>query len=101
MTLWRWLILWLVWLSAEPAALDLERPKAAAAVAAARASLATGEPTPAPTPPSDCVCGGTCVNGSWRPDGRVLVPCPCPASCACKKAKDCPTGNCPPKSVLR
>ena len=37
---WRWLISILTWLSADPAVIDAERPKAAAAVAAARASMA-------------------------------------------------------------
>lgn len=100
--MWRWIISLLVWLSADPAAIDAERPKAAAAVAAARASLATSGPTPAPGPaPKDCVCGGTCVDGKWKPDGRVLVPCPCPGSCDCKKPKaiECPDGKCP--TVLR
>lgn len=101
MTLWRWLISWLVWLSAEPAAVDLERPRAAAAVALARASLATDEPTPAPTPPSKCICGGTCVNGFWRPDGRVQIACPCPRECDCKKPKACQDGKCQTSSVLR
>lgn len=101
MTLWRLLIAFLTWLSADAAAIDAERPKAAAAVAAARACLATSEPTPAPTPPSKCICGGTCVNGFWKPDGRVQIACPCPASCDCKKPKACPDGKCPTKSVLR
>jgi hypothetical protein len=105
--MWGWLISWLVWLSADPAVIDAERPKAAAAVAAARASLATGSPSPAPGPaPKDCVCGGTCVGGQWKPDGRVLVPCPCPASCNCKKPKaagaaECPDGKCQGPAVLR
>jgi hypothetical protein len=100
--LWKWILSWLVWLSAVPAAVDAERPKAAAAVAAARASLAGGGPAPAPTPaPSECVCGGTCVNGKWKPDGRIEQACPCPASCDCKRPKgaECPDGKCP--SVLR
>jgi hypothetical protein len=90
--IWRWIVSWLVWLSADPAAIDLEAPRAAAAVAAARASMATGAPTPPPAP-SDCVCGGTCKNGVWKPDGRIEQRCPCPASCKCK-AKACPDGRC-------
>lgn len=43
--LWRWLISWLVWLSADPAAITAETPKAAAAVAVAYAAC-----TPAPEP---------------------------------------------------
>ena len=37
---YRWVISMLVWLSADPQTIDLERPKAAAAVAAARESIA-------------------------------------------------------------
>jgi hypothetical protein len=43
-------VAFLVWLSADPAAVDVEAPRAAAAVAAARASMAT-EPAP-PGPPA-------------------------------------------------
>jgi hypothetical protein len=49
--LYRWLIAFLVWLSADPQTIDLERPKAAAAVAAARSSMAV-EAAPVPTPPA-------------------------------------------------
>lgn len=102
--IYRWLISWLVWLSADPAALDVERPRAAAAIAAASASLASGSapaPAPSPTPaPKPEKCCGEC-NGSGflvMPDGH-RVPCPCPADCPCKKkpgAKaECPDGTCP------
>ena len=99
MNLWRWLISWLVWLSADPVAIEMESPRAAAAVSAARASMSVAAPTPAPTP-TDCVCGGTCRNGIWKPDGRVEQRCTCPASCKCKRAA-CPDGKCPTKNVLR
>ena len=92
MTLWQMLIAFLTWLSASPAAVDLEQPRAAAAVAAAYATFAEAEPEPAPAP-SKCVCGGTCKNGIWKPDGRIEQPCPCPATCQCKSGK-CPDGRC-------
>jgi hypothetical protein len=82
------LISFLVWLSAEPAALELDPPRAAAAVAAARSSLAVeapAPPAPSPTPEKCCSdCGGTgvIVHG----DGH-RTPCPCPASCPCKRTK--------------
>lgn len=83
--MWQWIIAFLVWLSADPVAIDRQAPRAAAAVAAARASMATDSPAPAPGPaPKDCVCGGTCVNGIWKPDGRVEQKCPCPSACRCK-----------------
>jgi len=103
--LWRSLIAWLVWLSADPAAVDLEAPKAAAAVAAARASLALDAappappaPPPAPGPkpkptPTGCRCG--CVNGKIKPDGRIEIPCECSPACTCQAGK-CAGGKCRP-----
>lgn len=67
--LWRWFISMLVWLSADPAAITAETPKAAAAVAVAYAAL-TPEPDPEPKPP--------------KPVGPVSAPA-------------CPNGNCPIK----
>lgn len=90
--LWRMLIAFLTWLSADPTALDTEHPRAAAAVAAAYASM-NNEVVPEPAPPNKCVCGGTCKNGVWKPDGRIEQPCPCPKTCACKSGK-CPDGKC-------
>ena len=89
----------LVWLSADPQTIDLERPKAAAAVAAARSSMtveaAPAPPAPAPAPqpkppaPSVCVeCKGT--GYLVMPDGH-RVQCP-----QCKGA-GCPDGSCPPR----
>lgn len=102
MTLWRWLVAWLVWLSADPATLDIEVPRAAAAVAAARASMLPDAPPPAPTP-TDCDCGKSCVRGVWKPDGRVEQRCSCKCQrCVAERAKACPTGTCPvPANVLR
>lgn len=91
--IWRWITAFLTWLSADPTALDTEQPRAAAAVAAAYASMNVDAP-PAPAPaPSKCVCGGTCKNGIWKPDGRIEQPCPCPTTCPCKQAK-CKDGTC-------
>jgi hypothetical protein len=98
--IYRAIVAFLVWLSAEPGAVDLERPRAAAAVHAAMASLAKDGPTPAPAPPAPtpgkCCgeCGGTGVLVML--DGH-RVPCPCPPDCKCKggtKSKDCPDGSC-------
>ena len=97
MTIWRWFVSWLVWLSADPAEIDRQAPRAAAAVAAARASM-TPDESPAPPPaPVECVCGRTCVNGYWKPDGRILQPCPCKCSRCVKKPASCPDGRCPPR----
>ena len=94
--IWRWITAFLTWLASDPAAFDEEQPRASAAVTAAYASMAT-EVTPAPKPtPNKCVCGGTCKNGVWKPDGRIEQPCPCPTSCQCKSGK-CPDGKCPTK----
>mgnify|MGYP006267527763 CR=1 FL=1 len=93
-TLWRWFVSILIWLSADPDALVVEAPKAAAAVSAARASMERDRPAP-PAPPAPGKCCGECrgtgviVHG----DGH-RTPCPCPASCKCKAAS-CPDGRCP------
>jgi hypothetical protein len=98
MTLYRMLVAFLVWLSAEPAAVDLEQPRAAAAVSAAMASMAKDGPAPAPKPPAPKPdqCCGECGGRGYlvMPDGH-RVACPCPADCPCKGKKPCPTGNCP------
>jgi anaerobic selenocysteine-containing dehydrogenase len=97
MSLYRWIVSMLVWLSADPAAIDLEAPKASAAVAAARASMAfEAAPAPAPKPPapkppavcSDCGGRGYIV----MPDGHRVV---------CPNCKGCKDGKCPQKNVLR
>jgi hypothetical protein len=77
MTLWRWLVSLLVWLSSDAATINREVPRAAAAVSAARASMVV-DATPHPGPsPQDCDCGQTCVAGKWKPDGRVVQDCRC------------------------
>ena len=62
------IIAWLVWLSADPVALDMESAKAAAAVAAARASMAVEAPQPPASAKPAC------------PDGKCRVPGASPAS---------------------
>lgn len=98
MTLWEIIIAFLVWLSADQKAVDLERPKAAAAVAVARASMTVDVPTPAPPAPTACDCGQTCQRGVWKPDGRIeqRCGCKCPRCVAerTKAAVPCTTGTC-------
>lgn len=97
MNFWEWLTAALVAASAEPGALENEAPRAAASVAVAYAQFAPEKaPEPEP-PPSKCVCGNTCKNGIWRPDGKIEQPCPCPATCDCKNKKGCMSGSCPKK----
>lgn len=96
--MWELLIWFLTWLSADPKVINAEQPRAAAAVTAAYATFATEASPPSPAPkPSECVCGGTCKDGYWKPDGRILQKCPCPQTCKCKSAAKCPDGRCPPK----
>jgi hypothetical protein len=86
MTLYRSIIAFLASLSADPAEIDREPPRAAAAVAAAYASLA---PEVAPTPPpapAACACGGKCVNGVYKPDGRIEMKCEANCPCGCRKS---------------
>jgi hypothetical protein len=98
MSFLEWLIAILVWLTADPVELDRQAPRAAAAVAVAMASMTPDDagPSPAPKPPQDCVCGRTCVNGYWKPDGRILQACNCTCDrCRAKPGKPCPDGKCP------
>jgi hypothetical protein len=86
MTLYRSIIAFLASLSADPAEIDREPPRAAAAVAAAYASLA---PETAPTPPpapGKCGCGGKCENGHFKPDGRIFMDCERDCPCGCRKS---------------
>lgn len=57
MTLWQRLLALLAWASAEPSALEAERPRAAAAVAVAYASLMPPQPTPAEDSQPECKTG--------------------------------------------
>ena len=85
--MWQWLLSVLAALSADPAQIDREAPRASAAVSAAYATTAVEKaPQPTPEPPKpkpDCCaeCGGRgyIVHG----DGHRTA-CPCPASCKCK-----------------
>ena len=97
--LWSAFVAFLVWLSADPKAVDLEAPKAAAAVAAARASMLVEAPTPPAPTPNACDCGSTCVRGVWKPDGRIEQRCGCKCSrCEAERAKGksttCSSGTC-------
>jgi len=87
-TIYRSLLAFLASLSADPAEIDREPPRAAAAVAAAYASLAPETaPTPPPAPaPGKCACGGKCVNGIYRPDGRIEMKCESTCPCGCRKS---------------
>jgi hypothetical protein len=97
LSIWNAVVAFLVWLSADPAAIDLEAPRAAAAVAAARASLLVDEPEPPAPTPTACDCGKSCVRGIWKPDGRIEQRCQCQcARCIAERAKSqpCTTGTC-------
>ena len=86
MTLYRSLPALLASLTADPAEIDREPPRAAAAVAAAYASLA---PETAPTPPpapAKCGCAGKCSNGVYKPDGRIEMKCEANCPCGCRKS---------------
>lgn len=83
--MWQWLLSILASLSADPAQIDLEAPRASAAVSAAYATTAqerAPEPTPEPPKPKPAVCvdcggKGYIVHG----DGHRTA---CP-TCAVKK----------------
>lgn len=85
MTLYRSLLAWLASLSADPAEIDREAPRAAAAVAAAYATFAPDAPAPPPAPAA-CGCGGKCVNGVYKPDGRIEMKCEANCACGCRKS---------------
>lgn len=85
MTLYRSLLAFLASLSADPAEIDREAPRAAAAVAAAYASFAP-ETSPAPAPIQACGCGGKCESGQYRPDGKIVMACDKGCACGCRKS---------------
>ena len=86
MTIYRSILALLASLSADPAEIDREPPRAAASVAAAYATFAP-ETTPEPPPaPAACGCGGKCVNGVYRPDGRIEMKCEKNCACGCRKS---------------
>ena len=87
MAIYRSLLAWLASLSADPAEIDREPPRAAAAVAAAYATFAT-ETAPTPPPaPAKCGCGGKCANGQYKPDGRIVMSCEKDCPCGCRKPR--------------
>jgi len=82
--MWQYILSVLAALSADPAQIDQEAPRASAAVSAAYATTAIEkppQPTPEPKPACCTDCGGKgfIVHG----DGHRTA-CPCPASCKCK-----------------
>ena len=86
MNAWRSLLAFLASLSADPQEIDREAPRAAAAVAAAYATFA---PETAPTPPpapAACGCGGKCVDGRYKPDGKIIMKCEANCPCSCRKS---------------
>ena len=91
--MWQYILSVLAALSADPAQIDQEAPRASAAVSVAYAATAperAPEPKPEPPKPKPAVCvdcggKGYIVHG----DGHRTV---CP-TCG---GKACPTGNCPP-----
>ena len=86
MNAWRSLLAFLASLSADPAEIDREAPRAAAAVAAAYATFAPDvAPTPPPAPAA-CGCGGKCVEGQYKPDGRIVMKCEKNCPCGCRKS---------------
>lgn len=108
MTLWRTIVGWLAAVSADPAQIDREPPRAAAAVAVAYSGFATDAPPapPSPAPAKGCGCEGKCQGGQYRPDGKIVMPCEKDCPCKCRKATagaeaPCPDGKCPPKAVPR
>ena len=85
MNLYRSILAFLASLSADPAEIDREAPRAAAAVAAAYASFAP-ETSPAPAPIQACGCGGKCESGQYRPDGKIVMKCEANCPCSCRKS---------------
>jgi hypothetical protein len=82
--MWQYILSVLAALSADPAQIDREAPRASAAVSAAYSATAVEKaPQPQPEPKPGCCtdCGGKgfIVHG----DGHRTA-CPCPASCKCK-----------------
>lgn len=99
--MWKEFLAFLTWLAADPVQINEEPARASGAVAVAYASFATEEPKPTPPKPVDeCVCGQTCKNGVWKPDGRIEAKCDCQcdrckAERTAKPVPACPNGRCP------
>jgi hypothetical protein len=97
--MWRSILAFLAWLSADPVAVDREAPAAAAAVAVAYAQFAPLPAPPAPPPQQSPQCCKDCAGtGFVAGSAGSRKPCPCPAGCPCKAAgaAPCPGGKCPP-----
>ena len=92
MSAWKSLVAWLAAMSADPDAIERERPKAYAAYRVAYATFAPADdsepqpappkPTPRPTrgPAPACKCGGVCSLkcscGCHGPKAAAGIPCP-------------------------
>lgn len=83
--MWDAILATLAWLAADPSAIDREQPRAAAAVAYAYAAMSTDGDELPPAPPAKCACGGTCVDGLYKPDGTIVERCPCEPTCECRR----------------
>jgi hypothetical protein len=97
--LWRGILAWLAAMSADPDAIERERPKAYASYRVAYATFAPAddpEPQPQPAPPKP----------TPRPTRESAVACPCGGACsaactcgchgaAAKAAGKCANGTCP------
>jgi hypothetical protein len=93
-TAWKYLLVWLAALSADPNAIEQERPRAYASYRVAYATFAPAddpEPLPQPEPPKPtprptrdpapaCPCGGACTES---------------CTCGCRGAGPCVNGTCP------
>jgi len=93
MTIYRTILAFLAALSADPNAIEQERPRAYASYRVAYATFAPAddsEPKPQPEPPKP----------TPRPTREPAAVCPCggacsaACSCGCRGA-GCPNGNCP------
>ena len=85
--MWQWLLSVLTALSADPAQIDREAPRASAAVSAAYATTAperAPEPTPEPPKPKPVCCTECGGKGYITHGDGHRTACPCPASCKCK-----------------
>lgn len=100
--MWKAFLAFLASLTADPAAIDRETPRATAAVAAAYATFATGEadPQPAPKPTPDGKCKSCNGRGYIIHGDGHRTDCP---NCQTLERMNCPDGKCPlpSKTVLR
>ena len=85
MNLYRSILAFLASLSADPAEVHREPPRAAAAVAAAYATFAP-DTAPPPPAPAACGCGGKCESGQYKPDVKIVMKCEPNCPCGCRKS---------------